>query len=126
MEIPCYCLCVCVSNNVPVNIKCRRKILSGFLYKLIKIFFYVPTLTLFEINPFGLQECTDFITPRTSGFSIEYDMHIENDSRVIVSKQGIYADVAQLVEQCFRKAEVVGSTPTIGYLKTVNSSTPLT
>jgi hypothetical protein len=26
----------------------------------------------------------------------------------------LFADVAQLVEQCFRKAEVVGSIPTIG------------
>ncbi len=30
----------------------------------------------------------------------------------------IYADVAQPVEQCFRKAEVVGSIPTVGLGKT--------
>lgn len=30
-----------------------------------------------------------------------------------IISQGV-ANVAQLVEQCFRKAEVVGSTPTVG------------
>ncbi len=39
---------------------------------------------------------------------------IKTDPAIFRNERGMYANVAQLVEQCFRKAWVAGSNPAIG------------